>query len=117
MRAAIVFLLSCYADTYRPATSLDWDRRVLSLRGGSPDLGLSTLNGNLMYSHMQSLRAVKDLAVGVREGKFSVEAAKHRAELLLMGSDPMESSSILEVLYCAVRHHKKKHINIVHNIK
>jgi hypothetical protein len=97
MRAAIVFVIACYADIYRPATLLIWDRPTLSLRGGSPDLGLSTLDGDLLHSHMQSLRSVKDLAVGVREGRYSVTDAKHRAEFLLMGSNPMESSSILEV--------------------
>ncbi len=111
MRSTILFIiLACYADTYCPETLPVLDRidtkvrQRLELRGGSPDLGLSNLDGDMISSHMNSLRALKDLTAGVRDGKYSAKAAKQRAEHLIMGSNPIESLNILEVNGRTTRH-------------
>jgi hypothetical protein len=104
MRTPTIFFIAvCCAGTHRPVhppvcgrTEVNaWPR--LDLRGGTPDLGVTNLDGDLISSHMDSVRALKDLTVGVRNGKYSVMTAKRRAELMIMGSNPTESSKILEV--------------------
>ena len=63
---------------------------LLNIRGGAPDLSSGA---------KRDLWLGEDLSVGVRDGKFSVMTPKQKAELMIMGSTPTESRSILQVEY------------------
>ena len=61
---------------------------LLNIRGGAPDLSSGA---------KRELWLGEDLSVGVRDGKFSIMTPKQKAELMIMGSNPTESRSILQV--------------------